>query len=184
MPEKKISELNLKWDEIDGAAQRFATVEELCALAGLTKVEFRRAVKHWKFLALHNYMRRMELQGKYLIRQAQFDVAVGLKEGNANLLKWMGRQHLGQREEVAELNKPNGEAPENIPAGYEILSPKATMLGGAQAAIDVTPQPYQEKPAVAAIIEAELVAPGEPVKSNPTQEAALIVVSGHTGLRK
>lgn len=184
MPEKKISELNLDWEAIDGAAQRFATVEELQAIAGLTKAEFRRAVKHWKYLALHNYMRRMELQGKYLIRQAQFDVAVGLKEGNANLLKWMGRQHLGQRDEVAELNKGSGDAPESIPSGYEVLTPKAAILTGPQAAIDVTPAPHKDKAAVATIIEAELVEPGIQEERTPTREVAPVVISGHTGLRK
>lgn len=181
MASKKISELILNWDEIDGAAQRGATLEELQAIAGLTKAEFRRAVKHHRYLAVHRYQERMRLQGNYLIKQAQFDLAVVDK--NPTMLRWLGVQRLGQRANVVteELNKPPGPAPEEIPSGYEILTPKAAVLTGPQAAIDVTPKPHSEKAAVAEIIEAEIVGQVTPAADQPT---AMKVISGHTGEEK
>lgn len=179
MASKKISELILNWDEIDGAAQRGASLDELCAIAGLNKEFFRRAVKHYKYLALARYMERMQHIGNYMVKQAQYDLAVVDK--NPAMLRWLGIQRLGQRANVIteELNKAlAGPPPDETPDGYEILSPKASAVIAAQNAIDVTPRPHDEKPAVAAIIEAEIV---EGTPSSSDQPGAKKVISGHTG---
>lgn len=159
-------------------AQRFATHEELAAFAGITQSEFKRSVKYFQHITLARWMARQAALGRYLIRQAQFEVATGAKEGNPAMLKWLGVQHLGQATDVKELNKPI-TPPEHTPSGYEILSPKAAVLLGP---IDVTPAQMQrdEKPAVAAIIEAELVAETQEPK-NKGQDSDVKVVSGHTG---
>lgn len=169
-------------------AQRFATHEELASFAGITQSEFKRAVKYFKYITLARWLARQAALGRYLIRQAQFDCAMGIKAKGATdspnpaMLKWLGMQHLGQSTEVAELNKPL-PPPEHTPSGYEILSPKAAVLLGPGATIDVSPQLHDEKPAVAAIIEAEIVDPAQEPK-NQGQDSDLMVISGHTGERK
>lgn len=112
-------------------------------------------------------------QGRAIILQKQFEVA---EKGNVTMLKWMGKQHLNQRDHVDILHKaePTESEKDAIPDGFQILAPHRQLEDQSKNIIDVTPgEPASE-------VEAVLVKELTPRKAPAQNLGNEIVISGHT----
>jgi len=89
-PESKID-----LDLLDRLSSIHCTVEEMCPLLGICRDTFYEKLKtNQEFSDTYNKARA---EGKESLRRYQFKAA---RKGNAALLIWLGKQHLGQTEKI------------------------------------------------------------------------------------
>lgn len=198
MPSKQVktsADLKIDWDMVETMATKFSSADEIRQALGVTQIQFRKAVRHFKKKTVAEYLAIFAARGRFLIRQAQFDLATGQKPAagaeplNANMLRWLGMQHLEQTPKHHVLHKPANDNPPENPqeqaTGFEFTAPNGTtvMIPGSQAAIPAPAHPQKEQvPAVEAILVKEAqTAAEEHSEAQISEEGGrrIITVSGN-----
>lgn len=175
-------------------AQNFSPLDEIAAAQGLRLRDFERAIRAvYKPLQPKQWLEKHQALGRASIRQAQLSLAIGrpapqgYKEPSANMLRWLGMQHLGQTPNYATLHKNKDavpDSPKEEPDGFHFTTPDGvTVISKAPQQKELpspTPgkQPHQDVPEVEAILvkEAEEKKHQHPGAS---EGEAVIVVSAH-----
>lgn len=142
-------------------AIRFSPPEEIRQVLTLSEKQFRKAIRARFKVPLEMWLESCAAKGRYIVRQKMFDRATE-GEGHPVLLKWLGIQHLGQRERVDVLHKAApgqlaDDSAEKAQAerekGFAVLVPNGTAM-----VLDALPgaQAHDEVPEVEAIIVEEV----------------------------
>lgn len=177
----KYREPGWDWEEVKAMAQRLSPILEIAQSLGVTELQFRKAVRFLTKKPADEFLTQYYAQGRYILRQEQFKKA---QAGNVTMLKWLGKQELGQREFVEEeLNKPGSEGSQEAQTtGYQIFTP-----GGKQVTVDAMgnlleapKQPRAELPIVEAIIVEELAGDATTPTAEAAQAKPALVISGHS----
>lgn len=183
---KPVADMKINWEEAAAMAQRFSPPEEIQASLGITPNQFKRAVRHTFKKSVAAWWDQHAAVGRYLVRQRQFERAV--TDGNTQLLKWLGIQHLGQREHVDVIHKvdPNAKgegANERAERekGFAILTPEgmATVLPAIPGQKQLG-QPHDETPIVEAVIVEELAKEAKKTAPGAQPETEIESYGGET----
>lgn len=155
-------------------AQRFSPPEEIRQCLGLTEIQFRRAVRVKYRKSIDQWWNQHAATGRYILRQEQFEQA---RKGSVSALKWLGIQHLGQRQTVETLFKPGQSEGEEKKSedvkGFAILTPQGMepSAGGDSQASKL----HDEVPVVEQTIQKELA---DEQAKEPEGNQPVIEVSG------
>lgn len=173
-------------------AQNFSPLDEIAAALGLKLRDFERAIRAvHKPLQPKQWLEKHQALGRASIRQAQLSRAIGrappkgYKEPCANMLRWLGMQHLGQTPNYATLHKNKDDIPQTAkeePDGFHFTTPDGvTVISKVDPQGLPAPQekqPHQEVPEVEAILVKEASQKRQETAQHSEGEAVL-VVSAH-----
>lgn len=149
-------------------AQNFSPLDEIAAAQGLRLRDLERAIRKVQKLQPAQFLEKHAALGRAAIRQAQLSLAIGrpadkgYKEPSANMLRWLGMQHLGQTPNYAVLNKGKNDVPQTTkeePDGFHFTTPDGVTVisPGKQGMSSSQPhkQPHEETTEVEAILVKE-----------------------------
>lgn len=153
MARKRTADMKINWENVEALAQRQISLDLIARSLGLTPLEFQRAIKHFKGITPDRYLGMHQAQGQIALIEAQYQKAIVDK--HAYMQKWLGIQHLGQRQRVETLEKPANDAGAQAapdPTGFTFVddSGKVTVVPG-------SPEPSQGPANAPAKVQSPLV---------------------------
>jgi hypothetical protein len=92
-------------DVLKGMVRVFCTAEDCAAAFDCSVDTIDRRLKEEGFAGFAEFFKEFSAEGRASIRRAQFEKAV--KKQDTGMLIWMGKQYLGQRDNL-ELSGPKG----------------------------------------------------------------------------
>jgi hypothetical protein len=100
MPAKKS---NIDWVRVDELLQKQCSGQGIASLLGISDTTLYNRCKIDKGLSFLLYSEKKKGEGKELLREKQYDLAM---KGNVPLLIWLGKQYLDQKDksEVEQTN--------------------------------------------------------------------------------
>ena len=87
----------IKWDEFDKLCALQCTLNEIAGWFECSVDTIERAVKREKSVNFAEYFEQKAAKGKISLRRAQWQV--GVEKHNVGMLIWLGKQHLGQKDD-------------------------------------------------------------------------------------
>lgn len=105
--------IDIDLDDVYKAARVFPTQEELAAFLGVSLKTVKRRLKEKPFAEA---FAAGKAEGRYSLRRAQYSAAI---KGNAQMLKWLGIQELGQRDRQEITGADGGPQETRIRIVYE-----------------------------------------------------------------
>ena len=90
MGRKKV---DIDWTLVDDMLSKFCDGTEVAASLGISYATLERAVKREFNVDFVDYKTEKRAKGASVIRAKQFEIA---EKGNGDMLKWIGKQYLGQ----------------------------------------------------------------------------------------
>ena len=96
--------IKIDWEEFDKLCFFQCTLEEIANWFKCSVDTIENKCKEEKELIFSEYFKKASTGGRISLRRRQFQVA---DKGNVTMLIWLGKQHLGQRDNVIE--KPGGD---------------------------------------------------------------------------
>lgn len=117
MAKKKMGRPRIEWSPTDykhfeGLCAIQCTEEEIASVMGVSVDTVSRRVQEHYNMTFAEVYKRYSAPGKAALRRTQFDLA----KRNATMAIWLGKQWLGQRDEV-DLNA-SGDVDVNITVDY------------------------------------------------------------------
>jgi len=100
----------INWEEFDKLCGLHTTQEEIANWFSVSVDTIDRAVKREHKVGFAEYYAQKAAVGKVSLRRKQFELA---QKGDKTMLIWLGKQHLGQSEKIAQKNEHSG--PEGKP---------------------------------------------------------------------
>lgn len=96
--------IQIPWDQVKALARIHCTPEEICAVLGtMDLITLERICKRDHKISLFEFLKRENRYGNVGIRRAQWKLAVDELDGS--MLRFLGKQLLGQTEEI-NVNLP------------------------------------------------------------------------------
>lgn len=177
----------INWVEVEAMAQRMAPADEIQLSLGLTASQFKREVKRTYKKSVEDFLQMHYARGRYLVRQAQFDLAV--LEKNCVMLRWLGLQYLGQTAKIHILNKAANELIKEAskPSGFEfktpegqtIIMPSLEQVSARQITSKSPVQPHETIPIIEQILREEADQTLIPTPPKPEEGRTIRTVSAH-----
>lgn len=101
MPKKKMGRplTPINWEEFDKLCHLQCTQEEIAAWFNCDTETIIRAVKREKKQTFEGYWKQKAASGRISLRRAQWQLATS---GNPTMLIWLGKQILGQKQDVPQ----------------------------------------------------------------------------------
>lgn len=100
----------IDFDKIDSLAGIFCTSDEIVAFLGVSHDTIDRRIKEDHGIGFADYIKQKQNGGgKPSLRRMQYLAA---KNGSVAMLIWLGKQYLGQKDQVAEV--PQNHTPREI----------------------------------------------------------------------
>ncbi len=96
MGRKKIS---IDWELVDNMLSYHCTGTEVAAIIGMHPNTLYRVCEEVHNISFSDYSTQKKANGKQLLRQKQFDVAMS---GDKTMLVWLGKQYLGQADKMEQ----------------------------------------------------------------------------------
>ena len=174
MARKRTADLKIDWNNVEALAQRQISLDLIARSLGLTPLEFQRAIKHFKGMKPDRYLGMHQAQGQIALIEAQYQKAIVDK--HAYMQKWLGIQHLGQRQRVETLEKPEAAAGAQAapdPTGFTFVddSGKVTVIPGSpEPAQGPANAPGKVQSPVEATLREEQGQPGTPADQGKQQQ--------------
>jgi len=97
--------IDINWEEFDKLCELHCTLVEIAGWFDCSEDTIERAVKREKCMTYAEYFKKKSAKGKISLRRKQYQVA---NEGNTSMLIWLGKNWLGQADEVLENNDETG----------------------------------------------------------------------------
>lgn len=91
--------IKIDWDTVDKLLFIQATDKEISAFLGIERTTLWRACKRERGVNFATYSEQKRRGGMISLRRRQFQAAMNDKDNNAMLI-WLGKQYLGQSEQV------------------------------------------------------------------------------------
>jgi len=99
MARKKIVWTEKQFRQFETLCSRMCTEEEICSVLDVTDKTLNRLLKEHYGMGYTEAYRKFSSVGKISLRHAQFKAA---ERGNPQMLIWLGKQYLGQKEPERE----------------------------------------------------------------------------------
>lgn len=96
------------------------TVEEICSVLGISDSTISRRCKEDHKINIEEYIQQKANGGRASLRRMQYKKA---QEGNPTMLIWLGKQYLGQKDNL-ELSKETDREPIRLAYDPKRLPPK------------------------------------------------------------
>ena len=93
----------IDWGEFDKLCGMFCTQVEIADWFGCTDDTIQAAVRKKHGIGFSELYKRKSVKGKIALRRAQFRNAT--ENLNPAMQKWLGKQYLGQRDQIVDDNK-------------------------------------------------------------------------------
>lgn len=100
------------WQRFDSLCAIQCTQEEICSVMGVTDKTLTRLLQEKYNESFSEVYKRKSANGKMSLRRIQFEIAKG---GNATMAIFLGKQYLGQKDQI-ETNVPDTSININVSA--------------------------------------------------------------------
>jgi len=91
--------IEINWDVVDDLCEVQCTSDEICAALKISEDTLERACKRDKKCLFADYSKQKRRAGFVSLRHKQFEMAMA---GDRTMLIWLGKQYLGQSENIEE----------------------------------------------------------------------------------
>ena len=115
----------IDWEEFDKLCEFQATLEEIACWFDCSVDTIERAVEREKGMNFAEYFAIKREKGKVSLRRRQHQVAL---KGNATMLIWLGKQHLGQSDKKEVTGKGGGPLQVTSLTDEELLAKAKEIL--------------------------------------------------------
>lgn len=110
-----------EWQQLEAMAQIHCTRDEMAGVLGVSADTLERRIQEEHGLTFAAWFERASAGGKVSLRRLQWKKA---KEGNVAMQIWLGKQLLGQRDQVMQSSDPS--APLVTRVEWQIVDPEPT----------------------------------------------------------
>lgn len=109
-----------EWQQLDAMAQIHCTRDEMAGVLGVSADTLEARIREEFDQTFAAWFERASAGGKASLRRMQWKKA---KDGNVAMMIWLGKQYLGQRDQVVQGGDPN--APLISRVEWHVVDPKA-----------------------------------------------------------